>query len=251
MDNRNLGLSGLKVSPLCVGTMLFHDAESEREAERIVELARETGVNFIDTAESYGRGESERIVGRLIARHREKWVLATKAGSVGGDDSYQQGLSRRWMLREIDHSHKRLGTDYVDIWYLHMPDETTPLEESIAAGKVTYWGFSNYRGWQVGEIVSLADSLGVPRPIVCQPLYNALNRTPETDMLPACDHYGIAVVPYSPSPVVCLQANTNQARSRPRAAGPTVATSARWKPSIVKNPSSSPSRSRPMRRNVG
>ena len=198
MDNRNLGLSGLKVSPLCVGTMLFHDAESEREAERIVELARETGVNFIDTAESYGRGESERIVGRLIARHREKWVLATKAGSVGGDDSYQQGLSRRWMLREIDHSHKRLGTDYVDIWYLHMPDETTPLEESIAAGKVTYWGFSNYRGWQVGEIVSLADSLGVPRPIVCQPLYNALNRTPETDMLPACDHYGIAVVPYSP-----------------------------------------------------
>jgi aryl-alcohol dehydrogenase-like predicted oxidoreductase len=88
---------------------------------------------------------------------------------------------------------------------MHMPDHTTPLEESISAmgdviadGKVTYWGFSNYRGWQVGEIISLCDALGVPRPIICQPLYNALNRTPETDLLPACNHYGIAVAPYSP-----------------------------------------------------
>ena len=205
MEYRNIGLSGLRVSPLCVGTMLFQDADSEREAVRIVELARESGVNFIDTADSYGRGESERIVGRAIARDRENWVIATKVGSVGGEEPHERGLSRRWMRRAIDRSLERLGTVYVDIWYLHMPDETTPLEESIATigevigeGKATYWGFSNYRGWQVGEIISLCDSLGVPHPIVCQPLYNALNRMPETDLLPACDHYGISVVPYSP-----------------------------------------------------
>ena len=166
---------------------------------------RARGINFIDTADSYGQGDSERIVGRIIARDRENWILATKVGSVGGKEPFERGLSRRWMLRAIDRSLKRLGTDYVDIWYMHMPDETTPLEESISAmgdviadGKVTYWGFSNYRGWQVGEIISLCDSLGVPRPIICQPHYNALNRTPETDLLPACDHYGIAVAPYSP-----------------------------------------------------
>jgi aryl-alcohol dehydrogenase (NADP+) len=205
MEYRNVGLSGLRVSPLCIGTMLYQDAASERVAKRIFELAREIGVNFIDTADSYGRGESERIVGRMIAQDREHWVLATKAGSVGGDQPHQQGLSRRWMLRAIDRSLERLGTDYVDIWYMHMPDEATPLEESIetmgdviAAGKASYWGFSNYRGWQVGEIISLSDSLGVPRPIICQPLYNALNRMPETDLLPACDHYGLSAVPYSP-----------------------------------------------------
>ena len=205
MEYRNVGLSGLRVSSLCVGTMLYQDAASEGEATRIVELAREVGVNFIDTADSYGRGESERMVGRFIAKDREKWVLATKVGSVGGDDPHERGLSRRWMLRAIDRSLTRLGTDYVDIWYMHMPDEMTPLEESIATvgeviadGKATYWGFSNFRGWQVGEIISLSDSLGVPRPIICQPLYNALNRMPETDMLPACDHYGLSAVPYSP-----------------------------------------------------
>ena len=205
MDHRSVGLSGLKVSPLCIGTMIFRDSAGEREAEQIVDLARARGINFIDTADSYGQGDSERIVGRIIARDRENWILATKVGSVGGKEPFERGLSRRWMLRAIDRSLKRLGTDYVDIWYMHMPDETTPLEESISAmgdviadGKVTYWGFSNYRGWQVGEIISLCDSLGVPRPIICQPHYNALNRTPETDLLPACDHYGIAVAPYSP-----------------------------------------------------
>jgi aryl-alcohol dehydrogenase-like predicted oxidoreductase len=205
MEYRSVGLSGLKVSPLCIGTMIFRDAAGEREAEQIVDLARESGVNFIDTADSYAQGDSERIVGRIISRDRENWVLATKVGSVGGKEPFERGLSRRWMLRAIDRSLKRLGTDYVDIWYMHMPDHTTPLEESISAmgdviadGKVTYWGFSNYRGWQVGEIISLCDALGVPRPIICQPLYNALNRTPETDLLPACDHYGIAVAPYSP-----------------------------------------------------
>jgi aryl-alcohol dehydrogenase-like predicted oxidoreductase len=205
MEYRSVGLSGLKASPLCIGTMNFRDAAGEREAEKIVELAREIGLNFIDTADSYGRGDSERIVGRIIAQDRENWVLVTKVGSLGGDEPFERGLSRRWMLRAIDRSLKRLGTDYVDIWYLHMPDDTTPLEESISAmgdviadGKVTYWGFSNYRGWQVGEIINLSDALGVPRPIICQPHYNALNRTPETDLLPACDHYGIAVAPYSP-----------------------------------------------------
>ncbi len=205
MDYRNVGLSSLTVSPICIGTMLFQDADSEREAEYIIESARELGLNFIDTADSYGKGESECIVGRLIAQDRDRWVLATKVGSIGGKAQHERGLSRRWMLRAIDQSLERLGTDYVDIWYMHMPDETIPLEESIstigeviADGKANNWGFSNYRGWQIGEIINISEKLNVPRPIICQPLYNALNRMPETDLLPACDYYKIAVAPYSP-----------------------------------------------------
>ena len=205
MRYRPLGRCGLTVSELCLGTMMFGGQTDAETAGRIVASARDAGVNFIDTADQYNAGESERIVGGLIAADRDDWVLATKVGNPMGEGPNLGGLGRKWMLRALDLSLARLGTDYVDLWYLHLDDRRTPLDEVvrtlgdvIAAGKVRYWGFSNFFGWQIGEMVRLADAAGVPWPVACQPLYNAMNRTAEIDVLPACGHYGIGVVPYSP-----------------------------------------------------
>ena len=205
MEYRNLGNSGLKVSPICLGTMMFGDRTDAAEAGRIVDAARAAGVNFIDTADAYAKGESERVVGKLIASDREHWVLATKVGNPMGKGPNDTGLSRGWLMRAIDASLERLNTDWVDIYYFHLDDASTPIEESlvamgeiIAAGKVRYFGVSNYRAWRIAQIVELCAKLGVPAPIVCQPYYNAMNRMPETEILPACSNYGLGGVPYSP-----------------------------------------------------
>jgi aryl-alcohol dehydrogenase-like predicted oxidoreductase len=205
MEYRKLGASGIKVAPICLGTMMFGERTDAAEAGRIVDSARAAGVNFIDTADAYAKGGSERIVGKLIASDREQWVLATKVGNAMGKGPNDTGLSRGWMLRAIDASLQRLNTDWVDIYYLHLDDPSTPIEETlvamgdiIAAGKARYFGVSNYRAWRIVQIVELCDKLGVPAPVVCQPYYNAMNRMPETEILPACAGYGLGVVPYSP-----------------------------------------------------
>ncbi len=205
MNTRKLGKSGPLVSPICLGTMMFGARTDEAASKRIVARAREAGINFIDTADAYSQGVSEEITGRAIAQDRERWVLATKAGNAMGSDPHQTGLSRKWLLRAIDESLDRLGTDYVDIYYLHKPDETTPLEETLSAvgdilasGKARYFGISNFRGWQHAEVVRLCDDLGIDRPVASQPYYNAMNRMPEVEHLPACGYYGLGVVPYSP-----------------------------------------------------
>jgi aryl-alcohol dehydrogenase (NADP+) len=210
MDYRNLGKSGLKVSPLCLGTMMFGDRTDEAEAGRIVASAREAGVNFIDTADVYTKGESEKITGRLIRSDRAHWVLATKVanpmpGPDGKDDPNRRGTSRKWIMQAIDESLSRLATDYVDVYYLHRDIESTPLEETVRAmddlvraGKIRHWGLSNFRGWRISEAMSVVRELGAAAPVVCQPYYNAMNRQPENDILPACAHHGIGVVPYSP-----------------------------------------------------
>ena len=205
MNYRQLGASGLKVSPLCLGTMMFGDRTDAEEAGRIVAAAREAGVNFIDTADVYVKGESERITGRLIAPDRHRWVLATKVANPMGDDPNRRGTSRKWILQAIDESLERLGTDYVDLYYLHRDIEETPLEETlqamadvIRAGKARHFGVSNFRGWRIAEVMHVCRALGLPKPIASQPYYNAMNRQPENDILPACRHYGIGVVPYSP-----------------------------------------------------
>ncbi len=205
MNLRNLGHSGLRVSPICLGTMMFGYRSDEATARRIVDRGRDAGINFIDTADAYAKGTSEEITGRAIAAHRDRWILATKVGNDMGEDPHQTGLSRKWLLRAIDDSLDRLGTDYIDIYYLHKPDPNTPLEETIgtlgdilAAGKALYFGLSNFRAWEHAEVVRLCDQLGVARPVVSQPYYNAMNRMPEVEVLPACAHYGIGVVPYSP-----------------------------------------------------
>jgi aryl-alcohol dehydrogenase-like predicted oxidoreductase len=205
MEFRRLGESGLEVSVICLGTMLFGDRTDTATAQRIVASALDAGINFIDTADVYVKGASETIVGGAIAASRRHWILATKVGNVMTAKPDDGGLSRRWVIQACEDSLKRLATDTIDIYYLHCDDTETPLDETIEAigdliraGKIRYFGVSNYRGWRVAEIVGLCAELNVPRPIVCQPYYNAFNRTPEIELLPACDYYGLGVVPYSP-----------------------------------------------------
>src|SRR5258708_13453586 len=205
MEYRKLGNSGLRVSPLCLGTMMFGDRTEEQEADRLMSSAFDAGVNFIDTADQYAKGESERITGKLIASNRDHWVLATKVGNVMGPGPNQMGLGRKWIMQAIDASLKRLGGDYVDIYYLHRDFDDANLEETVGAmgdiirsGKARYFGLSNFRGWRIAEIIRLCRSLNIPQPVVCQPYYNAMNRQPEVEILPACRYYGIGVVPYSP-----------------------------------------------------
>jgi aryl-alcohol dehydrogenase (NADP+) len=202
---RNLGRSGLKVPPLCLGTMMFGGPTDEPTAARIIGQARDAGVNFIDTADVYTEGRSEEIVGRAIAAERSTWILATKVANPAGPGPNDRGLSRRHVIAACEASLARLGTDAIDIYYLHKEDHATPLGETvraiadlIRAGKIRYFGVSNYRAWRVAEICRLADELGIDRPVVSQPYYNALNRMPEVEHLPACGHYGLGVVPYSP-----------------------------------------------------
>ncbi len=205
MEYRYLGRSGLRVSPLCLGTMMFGDRTDVKEADRIVGNARDSGVNYIDTADRYSLGESERIVGKLIAAARDGWVLATKVGNAMSDTPNETGVSRRWIMRACEASLQRLATDAIDIYYLHRDYNDIPLEETVAAmgdliraGKIRYFGLSNFPGWRIAEVMHLCRAMNVPKPVVCQPYYNAMNRQPEVEILPACRYYGIGVTPYSP-----------------------------------------------------
>jgi aryl-alcohol dehydrogenase (NADP+) len=205
MEYRNLGRSGLKVSPICLGTMMFGGQTDEATSRRIVARARDAGVNFIDTADAYNNGASEEITGRAIAQDRNAWVLSTKVANPMGPSPNERGLSRKWILQAAEASLRRLGTDCIDIYYLHKEDHGTPLAETVQAvadltrqGKIRYFGVSNYRSWRVAEICRLCDEGGISRPIVSQPYYNALNRMPETEHLPACAYFGLGMVPYSP-----------------------------------------------------
>ena len=205
MQYRNLGRSNLKVSALCLGTMMFGDQTARDEAAAIVVDAHAQGVNFIDTADVYTNGASESMLGDVLKGQRHDWVLATKLGNKMNNHVNQAGYSRTWMLHEVEASLQRLQTDFVDILYLHRDFNGGNLEEPLRAldamlrdGKIRYWGVSNFRGWRIAETVRLAGELGLPAPVVCQPYYNLLNRMPEVEVLPACAHYGIGVVPYSP-----------------------------------------------------
>lgn len=200
-----LGRSGLKVSRLCLGTMMFGAQTDEATSQTIINMAAERGLNFIDTADVYNEGVSEEIVGRAIKSKRRDWVLATKVCNPMGTGPNQAGLSRAWIMQACEDSLKRLGTDVIDLYYLHKEDHDTPLDETvkamadlIRAGKIRYFGVSNYRAWRVAEICRIADDLGIDRPIASQPYYNAMNRMPEVEHLPACGHFGLGVVPYSP-----------------------------------------------------
>jgi len=200
-----LGSSGTAVSPLCLGTMMFGGPTSEKESLRIIDHASDHGVNFIDTADIYEQGRSEIIVGMGIHKNREKWILATKLGNAVNDDPNGQALSRKRIMEGIDQSLYRLNTDYVDIYYLHKPDFRASFEEIVLAmgdlirsGKIRHFAVSNLRAWQITALTHLCRQYGVPQPACCQPYYNLLNRESEVEVLPACRHFNIGVVPYSP-----------------------------------------------------
>ncbi len=205
MHYRTLGKSPLRVSALCLGTMMFGDQTDAAEAGRILAHAREHGVNFVDTADVYTKGASETMLGQLLRGQRDDWVLATKLGNKMGEAPNASRYSRTWMVREVDASLRRLGTEHIDILYLHRDFPEDDLEEPLRTldallrqGKLRYWALSNFRGWRIAEAVRLARELGMPGPVACQPYYNLLNRMPEVEILPACAHHGIGVVPYSP-----------------------------------------------------
>ena len=205
MHYRNLGTSNLQVSTLCLGTMMFGDPTPKEEAAAMVADARSHGVNYIDTADVYSRGVAESMLGEVLKGQRHDWVLATKLGNKMSDKVNESKFSRTWMLREIDASLLRLQTDYVDIMYMHLDINGMNLEEPLRAmnamlqaGKIRYWGVSNFRGWRIAEAVHLARQMNMPAPVVCQPYYNLLNRMPEVEVLPACAFYGLGVTPYSP-----------------------------------------------------
>jgi aryl-alcohol dehydrogenase (NADP+) len=205
MEYRSLGQSGLKISPLCLGTMMFGGPTDEPTAGRITAKAKDQGVNFIDTADGYTGGKSEEVVGRAIGNRRHDWVLATKLGNVRGSWPNHGGLARKWVMQCCDESLRRLGTDYIDILYLHKEDHDTPLAQTVRAladlqrdGKIRYFGVSNHRSWRIAEICHLCDQMGIDRPVVSQPYYHALYRVAEVEQLPVCANYGIGVVSYSP-----------------------------------------------------
>lgn len=203
---RSLGQSGLQVSALTLGTMMFGQQTADDESLRIIDKARDQGINFIDTADVYNAGRSEEVVGEGIANHREHWILASKV-AMGPTDGLpnRSGLSRKHIYNAVDASLRRLDTDYIDLYYLHRDDLKVPLEvtvramgDLIRAGKVRQWGVSNFRGWRIAEIVNVARQLGVEPPVASQPLYNIVNRQVETEQLTAAAYHGLGVVPFSP-----------------------------------------------------
>jgi aryl-alcohol dehydrogenase-like predicted oxidoreductase len=205
VDYRYLGRSGLKVSQLTLGTMMFGGETDEPTSHRIIDTAREQGINFIDTADGYNKGASEEVVGRGIKAQRDHWVLATKFANPRGTGPNQRGQSRKWIIENVENSLRRLGTDYIDILYFHRAIFDAPLGEAVRAigdlitqGKLRYFGVSNFRAWRIAEVSHLADQFNIDRPIASQPLYNIVNRVAEAEQLPAAGQYGLGVVSYSP-----------------------------------------------------
>jgi len=207
MQHRPLGRTGVSVSQFCLGTMMFgswgnpdHD-----ESIRIIHAALDAGINFIDTADVYGAGESEEIVGKALAGRRDDVVLATKFHNPMGDDLNQRGNSRRWIMRAFEDSLRRLGTDWIDVYQVHRPDPSTDVEETLSAltdlvrqGKVRYIGSSTFPASQIVEAQVAARDRNLERFVTEQPPYSILVRGVEADVLPTCARHGIAVMCYSP-----------------------------------------------------
>lgn len=205
MDYVRLGKTGLKVSEYCVGSDNFGGQTSAEDSLRIMSAAFDGGVNFIDTANTYCDGLSEENVGRFIKTRRSEVVLATKGRSAVGPNPNDVGVNKKYVMRAIDDSLKRLGTDYVDLYQIHAPDNTTPIEETVEAyndvvraGKARYIGVSNYSGTELMEALWAQDKNGYSRFDAVQPRYNLLYREAERELFPACLDQGVGAIVYSP-----------------------------------------------------
>jgi aryl-alcohol dehydrogenase-like predicted oxidoreductase len=208
MDLRTLGRTGVQVSPLCLGAMMFGAwGEPDHDAGvRIIHRALDAGINFVDTADVYSRGESEEIVGKALSgRRRENVVLATKFHGTMGEDPNQAGNSRRWIMREVENSLKRLQTDWIDLYQVHRWDPWTDHEETLGAlsdlvtqGKLRYIGSSTYPAAQIVKAQWVARERGYQRFVCEQPPYSILARGIEADVLPSCLEHGMGVIPWSP-----------------------------------------------------
>ena len=205
MEYRQLGRSGLRVSKLCLGTMVGFTKENEKEAEKIVDAAIDGGVNFIDTADCYG--ESEEVLGNILSKNgrRQKVVLATKFGWYMGEGANDYGASRRHMISQCEESLRKLKTDWIDLYILHVVDPNTPMEEIlytfdilVRSGKVRYIGTSKYPTYLILEGLFLSEKYGWPRFISEQPPYNILDRSIENELVPMCIKHGVGITPFFP-----------------------------------------------------
>jgi aryl-alcohol dehydrogenase-like predicted oxidoreductase len=205
MEYRRMGQSGLKVSELCLGAMTFGRGTDAVAATRLVDLAFDAGINFFDTANTYGGGQSEALLGDALKGRRRDAVVATKFFNPTGPGVNDSGMSRLHIMQAVEDSLRRLQMDYVDIYYIHHVDVETPLEEMLGAlddlvrqGKVRYIACSNYEAWRLMEAVWLSDSKGLARFVAYQPQYSLVVRDIEHEIIPACQLKGIGVVPWSP-----------------------------------------------------
>src|SRR3979411_1340717 len=208
MEYRVLGRTGVKVSPLCLGAMMFGSwGNPDRdESIRIIHRALDAGINFIDTADVYARGESEEIVGKALAGgRRDQVVLATKVHGTMGDDPNEFGNSRRWITREVDNSLRRLGTDWIDLYQIHRPEFDTDIDETLGAltdlvraGKIRYLGSSTCPAEQIVEAQWTAERRNRERFVCEQPPYSIFARGIEADLLPTCERYRMGVIAWSP-----------------------------------------------------
>jgi aryl-alcohol dehydrogenase-like predicted oxidoreductase len=231
MRYRSLGTTGVKVSPLCLGTMMFgrmgnrdHD-----DSIRIIHRALDAGINFVDTADVYSAGESEEILGKALSGRREDVVLATKLHAQMGDDPNHRGNSRRWIVREVENSLRRLGTDHIDLYQVHRPEPGTDIDDTLSAlsdlvheGKVRYLGSSTFPAEAIVEAQWTAERRGHERFRVEQPPYSIFVRGIEASVLPTCERYGMGVIPWSP-----LNGGFLTGRYRPGADAPTSGRAAR------------------------
>ncbi|MFD8097021.1 aldo/keto reductase [Streptomyces malaysiensis] len=224
MKTRELGRTGIRVSPYCLGTMVFNPMGNpdHDDCVRIIHRALDSGINFIDTADVYGHGESEEIVGKALKGRRDDIVLATKFNGRMGEDPNRGGSSRRWIVTEVEQSLRRLGTDHIDLYQVHHPDPHTDIEETLSAltdlvrsGKVRAIGSSNLPASEIVEAQWVADRRGLHRFRTEQPTYSILNRAIEREVLPVCHRYGMGVLVWSPLAMGLLT-------GRYRKGGPTV-----------------------------
>ena len=206
MNYKPLGRSGVQVSQLCCGTMSFGGEADESASAAMYRACRDAGINFFDTADQYSGGRSEQVLGGLVQGHRDDIVLATKCFNPTGTDINARGLSRRHIALAAEASLKRLKTDRVEVFYLHMHDAATPLEESlraledlVCAGKVLYPALSNHAAWQTQKALDIQQAHGWARVHAIQPMYNLVKRQAEVEILPMAEANGIGVMPYSPA----------------------------------------------------
>lgn len=207
MKHRTLGRTGLKVSPLCLGTMMFGSwgNRDHDDSVSIIRTAIDAGINFIDTADVYSAGESEEILAKAIAGRRDDLVIATKFHGAMGSDPNRQGNSRRWIVRACEDSLRRLGTDYIDLYQVHRPEPGTDIDETLGAlsdlvhqGKVRYLGTSTFPASSIVEAQWAAERRHRERFVCEQPPYSILARGIEAEVLPTCDRYGMGVIAWSP-----------------------------------------------------
>ena len=207
MEYRALGRTGLKVSQLCLGTMMFGGKTDEEESFRIIDHAINEGVNFIDTADVYAGNESERILGKALAGEgkRDNIILATKFNFANPADRNARGLSRRHVINACDASLKRLNTEWIDLYQMHRCSAAIPIDETlralddlVKAGKIRYIGGSMFPAWRIVESLWVAKELGLNRLICEQPAYHLLDRTAEREVIPAAQSFGMAIIPWGP-----------------------------------------------------